>query len=349
MKPTPLLTIALVVRNEEWRLPKCLEHLLCQDILKELHANDFEFLIVDNQSSDRTVEVATSLLQNSEIDFKIFYSGENNMGLARGLAVRQSRARYVAFVDADCWVPKNWLRRLLEEFQLATAERPRLAAVASGNVPGQEHRWGQTLFSLTQTFLGHLNSNQAKCDSRDRDADHVSTCAVLYRRDAVLQVGNFSSEQSRVCEDVDLSCRLIQSGFQLRMVSGIDVQHHHSPFWKDWFKKILLYGSGQPKMLLQYPSYRHRRFLLPLIFPWLWLSALLVGVLFTWWPFVLGMALYLSALTIVAATGSRTLRVPVTQVVWALFLTHWAYALGMLMGWGRILFRFNSFTPETAR
>ncbi len=44
---------------------------------------------------------------------------------------------------------------------------------------------------------------------------------MVYRRRSVLEVGNFSADRSRVCEDVDLSCRLVQAGWKLHLISGL--------------------------------------------------------------------------------------------------------------------------------
>ena len=159
MNSTPLVSIALVVRNEELRLKPCLEHLLTQDLFKDLPSERIEFLIVDNKSADQTVGVAMEILRNAKMAFQVLFSEENNMGLARAIAARHARGEFLAFVDADCWAPENWLRRLLREFELAEEHQWPLAAVASGNVPCREHGWGQVLYSLTKTFLGHFDSN----------------------------------------------------------------------------------------------------------------------------------------------------------------------------------------------
>ncbi len=153
MIPLPLVTIALVVRNEERRISDCLEHLIAQDVFHSVSRDQIEFIIVDNGSTDRTVEVVRKMLQATAVRFQICHSPENNMGLSRGLAVAQSRGEFIAFVDADCWVPREWLGRLLNEFKRSDKFNPHLAAAGTSNVPTQRHLWGQALFPLTQSFL----------------------------------------------------------------------------------------------------------------------------------------------------------------------------------------------------
>ncbi len=144
MIPLPLVTIALVVRNEERRISDCLNiHLIAQDVFHSVSRDQIEFIIVDNGSTDRTVEVVRKMLQATAVRFQICHSPENNMGLSRGLAVAQSRGEFIAFVDADCWVPREWLAGFSMSLRGATNSTHTWPPRARAMFPTQRHLWGQ--------------------------------------------------------------------------------------------------------------------------------------------------------------------------------------------------------------
>ncbi len=73
----------------------------------------FEIIVVDNNSTDKTPHVVR---KRREIMGNLKYCFEPEQGLsrARNRGWKEARGDYVAFVDDDCRMPKEWLRRAFE-------------------------------------------------------------------------------------------------------------------------------------------------------------------------------------------------------------------------------------------
>lgn len=86
-KNKPFLSVAMIVKDEENNLPRCLESL-----------KDFvdEFVIVDTGSSDRTVEIAKKYT-----DKIYFYQWNNDFSAARNYSLQFPTGEWVFIVDAD--------------------------------------------------------------------------------------------------------------------------------------------------------------------------------------------------------------------------------------------------------
>jgi glycosyltransferase involved in cell wall biosynthesis len=104
----PLVSVVICVRNGEKCVADCIESLLNQTF------RDFEIVIVDDASNDRTVEIITGFkdqrikcLRNKEW-FGIPKS--RNIGLKRAVG------KYIFFTDADCTVSEDWIEEGLSCF-----------------------------------------------------------------------------------------------------------------------------------------------------------------------------------------------------------------------------------------
>src|SRR5215469_18748234 len=91
----PVVSVIVPARNEEASLGACLESLVSQDGL------DFEIIVVDDGSTDRTRAVAKSFRQIRVIQpdpLPEGWTGKNNAVTA---GAREARGEWLLFTDAD--------------------------------------------------------------------------------------------------------------------------------------------------------------------------------------------------------------------------------------------------------
>ena len=104
-----LSKISIIIRthNEERWIAHCLESIFSQDY------DNFEVILVDNNSSDHTVEVAKRYPVASIVIFDKFFPGK-----AINDGIHVSTGEYIACISAHC-IPKNnqWLRNLHDNFK----------------------------------------------------------------------------------------------------------------------------------------------------------------------------------------------------------------------------------------
>jgi hypothetical protein len=117
----PEVSIIIRTKNEERWIGHCLEMVFKQDF------KDFEVVLVDNASTDHTVEVARRYPLACLISIDKFLPGN-----ALNQGIRASTGKYIVCLSAHC-VPKetNWLTALLANF----ANDPNLAGVYGRQLP----------------------------------------------------------------------------------------------------------------------------------------------------------------------------------------------------------------------
>jgi glycosyltransferase involved in cell wall biosynthesis len=93
--------------NEEMLLPDCLDSLLAQTA----DPASYEVVLVDNRSTDRTAAIARDKGVRVEEEPRKGYVH----AIRRGVEV--SQADLLAFTDADCLAPRDWVARILRDFE----------------------------------------------------------------------------------------------------------------------------------------------------------------------------------------------------------------------------------------
>ncbi len=103
------MTFSVVVPayNEEGNVGDAVRSLALQD----WDRSDFEIIVVDNNSTDRTSDAAR-LAKADRVVVEI----EKGTNMARNRGYKESRGDIVAFLDADSEPPVEWLQRIARDF-----------------------------------------------------------------------------------------------------------------------------------------------------------------------------------------------------------------------------------------
>lgn len=69
----------------------------------------FEVLVVDNGSTDQTLEMVKAHMTRFH-SLRYLFLAEQNTSLARNLGAQEASGEWLAFTDSDCLPPPNWLK-----------------------------------------------------------------------------------------------------------------------------------------------------------------------------------------------------------------------------------------------
>jgi len=102
MNQIPFFSLVIPALNEERYLP-----ILLSD-LKNQTFTDFEVIIVDGKSDDKTVQKSQKF--NSYFPLKIISSSKRNVSFQRNLGAKEAKSDWIVFMDADNRLPKYFLQ-----------------------------------------------------------------------------------------------------------------------------------------------------------------------------------------------------------------------------------------------
>ncbi len=228
-----MLSVIVPAYNEEERLGRLLEALQNQE------TGDFEVIVVDDGSGDRTLEVA----RNSKA--RVFSNPHKGPAWQRNFGAKQAKGEIIVFTDADCVPPRQWLGEMVAPF------RNREIAGVSGT-----YRTLNSGSALAR-FEGYEIENRHRRMAARRYIDFVSTFSAAYRRDAFLKAGGFdASFPTSSGEDTELSFRLSEMGYKMVLNPAAWVWHPHvsalGPYVRQKFGRaywrVLLYRKHPEKV-----------------------------------------------------------------------------------------------------
>lgn len=76
---------------------------------------DWELVIVDDGSTDQSLDIIRQYAE-SESRIRVFTQENRGVSKARNLALENARGEYIAFLDADDWLPPDSLRSRIRKF-----------------------------------------------------------------------------------------------------------------------------------------------------------------------------------------------------------------------------------------
>ncbi len=102
----PVISVVMPAYNEEKYIEKSLKSLRNQKTKVP-----YEIIVCDNNSTDRTVEIAKKYAD------KVVHEERQGIAFARNTAIAHSKGKYLANVDADTIYPPDYIERIYEIFK----------------------------------------------------------------------------------------------------------------------------------------------------------------------------------------------------------------------------------------
>jgi len=208
----PLVSVVVVVRNEEKNIARCLRSIEMQSMPME----KFEIIVVDGNSTDRTVEVA------SNFPVKVLrVASETTIGYARNVGIEASRADQVAFIDGDEWADERWLHILLK-----TLEDPTVSIV-QGRIEVLD------IGDYYSAFRHHRNAvyHEKLRRKQDLTVGDVGTGNAAFKKKVFDEVGSFDDAfPYPFPEDKELVARALSKGLRARYQYSAVVFHDEDAF-----------------------------------------------------------------------------------------------------------------------
>ncbi len=211
-----LLTVIIPNWNGEKFLNTCLGSLRRQSTL------DFETVVVDNGSTDGSVE----LVRRDFPEVRLVPLRENRgFSTAVNVGLRSSNAEYAALLNPDTEADPGWLEALLD----AARRHPEAGLFASKLVDFHDRRVldgaGDALRRSGLPYrLGHGELDRGQFDS-ETFVFGACAAAALYRRALFEEIGSFDEDFFAYCEDGDISFRSQLAGYRCLYVPEAVVYH----------------------------------------------------------------------------------------------------------------------------
>lgn len=224
------VSIIIVNFNGKSLLSSCL-----QSVQEQSTTLRFEIIVIDNASSDGSIEFLTT---NFPDVITMPLSKNCGFGQANNKAATLAKGDYLIFLNSDTEVEPDWLSELV----LVAKSNSKIAAVSprvylhatKGNTPKVQNAG---LLVFKQGYAkdrGSITRNGVEDYEYDshffENPTLLSACcgvSMLVTREAFTAVGGFDPDYFMYYEDVDLSLRLRAQGYVCAYAPKAKLWHHH--------------------------------------------------------------------------------------------------------------------------
>ncbi len=200
----PFVSVVVAARNEERNIQSLLSSLLCQ----EYPSTQYEIIIVDDDSNDRTVQHILETAQKQSHPSIHLIRSKNREGVtspkkhALSQGIRHSRGEWILLTDADCEPPRSWITGMCRYID------PETGMIVGYSPPdlSESQAFWQSFFQLDALSLAAMSAGTTgwrvpiTCNGRN----------LAYRRSVFDQVGGFSQIDQYVSGDDDLFLQLVR-------------------------------------------------------------------------------------------------------------------------------------------
>ena len=111
--PPPLFSVIVPVYNAESYLPQCIDSLLSQKF------TDFEILLIDDGSTDRSPRICDEYAAR-HTHIRVWHQTNAGVSAARNAGIDQASGKWICFVDSDDYADENFLSAFAEQGCLET-------------------------------------------------------------------------------------------------------------------------------------------------------------------------------------------------------------------------------------
>ena len=230
----PSLSVIVPVLNMGKTIRATLDSLMKLDYPRE----NLEIIIVDGMSKDNTRKIVR--------EYPVLLVDQEGDGLngARNTGIKYSNGEILAYTDGDCVVPRNWAKKIVENFT-----DPFIGFVG-GTMEGYDRTsilsnyMDESLFQSKPGFRIRIETTDLKLMQFPAGAN------MAFRRKALARVKFFDEHITYGFDDLQPVEAMGFKGFRIVLDPEVNILHQHRNTLRELLKQHFNYGRGGSLLII---------------------------------------------------------------------------------------------------
>ncbi|MEG0664073.1 MAG: glycosyltransferase family 2 protein [Clostridia bacterium] len=301
------VSVVIPVFNEENYIEKCIESVINQNYSKE----SFEFILVDGNSSDKTVEIIKQYMKKYSY-IRLLENPKRTVQFGLNIGMQNAKGKYIVRMDAHSEYADDYIEKSIYYLKNTDAV----------NVGGPMIAKGKT--DVQKAIAAAYHSSFALGGGKNHEIGY----------EGYADTGYYDQMLDRN-EDDDLNFRLHENSKKIFITPKIESVYYPRSKYRDVFKQYYEYGLWKVAVIKKHKKPARISHLIPLCFV---LYLLIFGIFSCFFPIVAITFMAINILYLIcdiyfSFTNSLADNfVQKLRLLWIHFILHISYGIGFLFG-----------------
>jgi len=296
--------------------PKEIEELL-ESLTRQNFSDDFEVLIIEDGSTEKSERIVERY--KSQLNLKYYFKENTGAGASRNFGMQQATGNYFIILDSDVLVPKQYLSEVSKALSKKFTD-----AFGGPDAAHESFTALQKAINYSMTAVLTTGGIRGKKNAVGKFQPRSFNLGMSQK--AFSKTHGFS--KLKVGEDIDLTFRLWESGFETQLIENGFVYHKRRSTLKQFFKQIVAFGAARPQLNKRYPETAKLTYWFPLLFI-MGFDISLIATFFGIWQLLAFYGVYFFFIFMDSLFQNKSIIVAFLSMI-TTFTQHLGYGLGFL-------------------
>lgn len=248
------VTVIIPTHNRADILEECIKRLLDQEFVK----SEYEIIVVDDGSTDKTSEVLKEFEKKSSVHFKALHQKNQGQGIARNYALRYAQGKIVIFIGDDILVLPDFIKQHVQYHRRFNSSNEAVLGFVGWDprleiTPFMD--WLTNGSSVMGRFGGHQFAFEKLEGKTKADYNFFYTSNISLKR-SILKKHPFDSRFSSYgWEDIELGYRLTKKENLILHYNPRAVGYHYHPMKEENLaERMRMIGRSAHLIHKKYPE-----------------------------------------------------------------------------------------------
>jgi GT2 family glycosyltransferase len=235
----PMVSVVIAARDNEGTITQCLES------IGRLRYPNYEVILVDDGSRDRTVDIAATIKITKPVE--IIGERRAGLGAAWNAAMRAARGDFVAFTRADCVVNSDWLAmatRVMLEGRLDACAGPIYLSVKAHGIATRAIAALSSLMEATQSSIDAARNHEMLLSGRN----------MILRKSSLIEAGGFDSRFADSASSAELAARMVEVGMAIGWCPAGFVKCREAISVGAYYHRRIAHGRAEAMLERKHPG-----------------------------------------------------------------------------------------------
>jgi len=224
----PKVSVIVPVKNGAATIRDLLDSLM----QLEYDKGKLEIVVVDGNSVDKTCEIV------SRYPVRLLTEERPGLNAARNTGIKNSTGEIIVFTDSDCVVPRNWIERIIENFQ--DTEVGCVGGSTKGYYSDFLSRYSdESIIPVLRRF-----SKREVLSAIKPPLKYPAGCNMAIRREVTEKAGFFNENIVYGFDEDEFVERICKNGNKMVLDPEVMVMHKHRSTILNLLKQNFRYGQG---------------------------------------------------------------------------------------------------------